>query len=128
MNGGDNSWIGWVIAAAVLAYWLSISNATGAANASQTGVPAGSKVAGSTVYNSAGQVIGSITSAGYYYPSVLPTSTATSNPLTGTTVINYQGQLQVPAWTGQPSGTPVTCPTGKKLVDVGDIVALYTCQ
>lgn len=121
MNG-QNSWMGWAIAIGVLIYWLMESNATSAANANQVGVPPGSKVVGSTVYNSAGQVIGSVTSAGYYQPTIA-TTTASSNPLTGTTV----NQASTSTYMNQPlSGG--NCPAGKTLYDVGDLVPVYVCK
>ena len=87
MNGQSNSWIFWIIAAAAVIYFVGQSQATSAANAAQTGVPPGSRVSGSTVLNAQGQVIGSVTSAGYYAPAI-STTQAASNPLTAATIVN----------------------------------------
>lgn len=105
MNG-NNQWIFWVIGAGVLLYLLAQTNATTAANTNQTGVPAGSKVVGSTVYNAQGQVIGSVTSSGYYYPTLGSSGVpaGTTNPLTGQTLT--AATVQNPLEAAPPGTTP----------------------
>jgi hypothetical protein len=97
MNG-DNSWIPWLIFGGFFVYWLTVTQATSAANLNQVGVPAGTKVSGQYVLNAQGQTIGTITSAGYYMPyagaaanPLTATSTgAAANPLTGANVTSGQ--------------------------------------
>lgn len=117
MNG-DNSWIFWVVAAGFAIYWFSVSSATSSANAAQTGVPAGSKVSGSTVYNAQGQVIGAITAQGNYYPTVggssvpaVPSPVSPQNPLSGTTVISSAPSAS--SSTGAAPGVPVYNQSGQ---------------
>ena len=87
----QNTWIFWAVAAGFLIYWITQTQATSAANANQVGVPPGSKVVGSSVINAQGQVTGTVTSSGYYAPTIA-TTTPSANPLTGTTIIN-QGPI-----------------------------------